>query len=108
MQRRCDMSAFFDWDVMPVIDAVLDGLWRQGRSVNPDDYEPGADEWADTVKINLPHMADMEYFTDEWDVNIWDNDGVFTVTAYPVYDGLTDCSSWITLLAIPVEAWENV
>lgn len=97
------MSAFFSWDYAPVIRALLAELKRQGRSISPSGYDLGADEWADPIKLDLPNMGHLEYFTDEWDVNMWDDDGYFTVTAYPVYGGKTDCSSWITLLKAPFE-----
>jgi hypothetical protein len=93
------VSAFFNWDTAVVADAILKELAKQGRSVHPDAYEFGMDDWGDTVKINLPEMQGLEYYTDMWDVNVWDNDGVFTVTAYPMCEkGRTDCSSWITLI----------
>jgi hypothetical protein len=90
------MSAFFAWDTEKVKQAILAELEKQGRSIHPDAYEPGADEWGDIVRIDIPELKTREYFTPEWDVNIWDDDGRFTITAYPIYDGVTDCSSWVT------------
>lgn len=95
------MSAFFDWDTGPVKAAILAGLTRQKVSLDPADYEEGLDDWGDAVKIDLPKYLAFEYFTKEWDVNLWDNEGVFTVTAYPIYDGEPDYSSWITCLELP-------
>lgn len=90
------MSAFFDWDCALVKKAILDQLVKDGRSINSYDYDQGADEWGDMTKISLPEFKDFDYFTEEWDVNIWDNDGKFTITAYPVYQGNTETSTWIT------------
>ncbi len=95
------MSAFFDWDVEPVKQAILAGLVKQGVSLDPSDYYEDLDDWGDAVKISFPQYYGLEYFTDEWDVNLWDNEGVFTVTAYPIYDGEPDYSSWITCLEVP-------
>jgi hypothetical protein len=95
------MSAFFDWDTEPVKQAILAGLAKQKVSVDPSDYEEGLDDWGDEVKISFPKYYGLEYFTDRWDVNLWDNEGVFTVTAYPIYDGEPDYSSWITCLELP-------
>lgn len=92
------MSAFFEWNTGPVKVAILAELARQGRSIDPDDYEEGADDWGETCVISLPDYARKEFFTEEWDVNVWDNAGIFTVTAYPMYRGEGDYSSWITLL----------
>lgn len=99
------MSAFFEWDTGPVKAAILAELARQKCSVKPDDYSEGADEWSDPCVIKLPDYVGKEFFTEEWDVNLWDNDGVFTVTAYPVYDGRIETSAWITVLeeCFPVE-----
>ena len=99
------MSAFFDWDTEPVKAAILAELARQKCSVKADDYSEGADEWSDPCVIKLPEYAGKKDYTDEWDVNLWDDTGVFTVTAYPVYNGKTDGQRWITVLeeCFPVE-----
>lgn len=90
------MSAFFDWDCRLVQKTILRELVNRGRSIDPSDYEPDADEWADITTIDLPQFNGLEFYTSDWDVNIWDNDGRFTITAYPVYDGKTETSAWIT------------
>ncbi len=101
------MSAFFDWDTEPVIKAILAELKKQGRSINPDDHPMGQDSWDDVTQIDLPDYSGLEYYTDKWDVNIWDNEGVFTVTAYPIYGEMSDCSTWLTCLTQPVEEWQE-
>ena len=95
------MSAFFDWDTTPVRNALIAELKRQGRSINPKDYEEGEDDWGEICTIDLPEMVGKEFYTPEWDVNIWDNEGTFTVTAYPMMNGEGEYSSWITLIAVP-------
>ena len=99
------MSAFFEWDTEPVKAAILAELARQKCSVKADDYSSGVDEWSEPCVIKLPEYAGKEFFTEEWDVNLFDDDGVFTVTAYPVYDGCRETSAWITILeeCFPVE-----
>lgn len=94
------MSAFFLWDTGPVAKAILEEFKKQGRSVDPKDYDLGVDDWGNTVKINMPELVGDEYFTDEWDVNVYEDDGVFSIVAYPVYDGVVECSAWITCLSI--------
>ena len=101
------MSAFFEWDTEPVVKSILAELAKQGRSINPEDHPMGQDSWDEITRIDLPDYLGLKYFTDEWDVNIWDNDGELTVTAYPVYDGVTECSAWLTCSTQPVEEWKS-
>jgi hypothetical protein len=95
------MSAFFEWDTEPVKAAILAELGRQKCSVKPDDYSEGFDQWSDPCVIKVSEHVGKEFFTEEWDVNIWDDEGTFTVTAYPVYDGERCESAWLTLIAVP-------
>jgi hypothetical protein len=97
------MSAFFQWDTKPVIKAILEELKKQGRSVDPKDYDLGVDDWGETVKINVPELVGDEYFTDEWDVNVHEDGDVFSVVAYPMYGGVVECSSWITCVSVGID-----
>lgn len=90
------MSSFFDWDCEHVRKTILQELVKQGRSIDPSDYESGSDEWGEITTIDLPQFSNLEFYTKNWDINIWDNDGRFTITAYPVYEDKTETSAWIT------------
>lgn len=100
------MSAFFLWDTEPVAKAILEEFQKQGRSVDPKDYDLGVDDWGNPVKINMPELVGDEYFTDEWDVNVYEDDGVFSIVAYPVYDGVVECSAWITCKRVETQEYD--
>jgi hypothetical protein len=70
-----------------LIEAILFELARQGHSLDPDDYDEGVDDWQE---VEVPGMGAGRY-----DVNLYDQGGVFTVTAYPMRDGRFDYQSWI-------------
>ena len=93
------MSAFFSWDTEPVKEALLAALARKGVSLDWSDYPPDTDEWTEACVIDLPSMEGAEHYTDTWDINIWtDDNGLFTISAYPLYEMEGDYSSWITLV----------
>jgi hypothetical protein len=59
--------------------AILCELSRHGFSLDPDDHEPGIDDWQEVI------IFDDDGRPTHWDANVYDRDGTFTVTAYPLY-----------------------
>ena len=97
------MSAFFEWDTSLVERALREKLAQMGHSLDPGDYSDGHDDWVG-CDIDVPEVAEKEFYTNAWDVNIECDyeEGSFTAVAYPYYasEARTEMSVWITLADI--------
>jgi hypothetical protein len=102
------MSAFFDWDIQPVKQALLDEINR--KRLPTEDISNLAcgqeSEW-NMVTIKLDEYSDKEYYTNTWDVEFYHEEQgngstLYSITAYPMYADDQGCfesayCTWITL-----------
>jgi hypothetical protein len=102
------MSAFFDWDIEPVKQALLEKIKQAGYPRNARDsllVEEGG-EW-NRIVIDLKGFEGEEFYTDTWDVEFcgeeqMDGSLIYTIRAYAIYvdeagEDEGSYSSWITL-----------
>jgi hypothetical protein len=104
------MSAFFDWDIEPVKQALLKEIKQAGyprKSRESLLVEEGS-EW-NRIVIDLKGFDEKEFYTDTWDVEfcgeeLMDGSLVYTIRAHAIYedeDGEDEAegsySAWIVL-----------